>query len=156
MSENCNIDDISSQQLLTPTLMKSSPWFLLSLLLSALLVSCDKGEDPFPKSGETFKGSFTRYESKKDPVSSNVQLRFKNGKFEGGSDQTNFPAICEGTYRLKGEMLNFRNSCMFPANFDWSLILVGDFNYERKADSLIISRSYDWGGSDVYRLRVDG
>jgi hypothetical protein len=135
--------------------MKTFRGFLLSYVLGMILISCDKGEDPFPKSGETFKGSFTRYESKKDPVSANVQLRFKNGKFEGGSDQVNFPAICEGTYRLKGEMLNFRNSCMFPANFDWSLILVGDFDYERKSDSLIISRSYDWGGRDEYRLKVE-
>ncbi len=135
--------------------MKTFRGFLLSYVLGMILISCDKGEDPFPKSGETFKGSFTRYESKKDPVSSNVQLRFKNGKFEGSSDQVNFPAICEGTYRIKGEMLNFRNSCMFPANFDWSLILVGDFDYERKSDSLIISRSYDWGGRDEYRLKKE-
>ena len=130
---------------------------MMALVMMGMLMAtaCDKGEDPFAKGGETFKGSFKRIESGKQTVASSVQLRFKNGAFEGGSDQINYPAICEGSYSLKGEMLNFRNSCYFPANFDWSLILVGDFNYERKSDSLIISRSYDWGGRDEYRLKKE-
>jgi hypothetical protein len=135
--------------------MISMRTMVMMMLVMLVGTACDKGDDPFPKSGNTYKGRFTRFESGKQPQTSNVQLRFKNGKFEGGSDQINFPAICEGSYSTKGEMLNFRNSCMFPSNFDWSLILVGDFNYEIKSDSLIISRSYDWGGNDVYRLKAE-
>lgn len=98
-------------------------------------------------------GTFMRGGPLIDPLPSNVTLRFRDGVFEGTSDTQHYPAICNGTYSVKGTKINFRNKCVFTANFDWSFILAGDFEYEQRGDSLIIRRGYEGGNYDQYMLK---
>lgn len=100
-----------------------------------------------------YMGTFMRGGPLIDPLPSNVTLRFRDGVFEGTSDSQNYPAICNGTYKVKGDNINFRNKCVFPANFDWSFILAGDFELEQHGDSLMMRRSYDGGNFDQYILK---
>lgn len=103
-----------------------------------------------------YMGTFMRGGPLIDPLPSNVTLRFRDGVFEGTSDSQNYPAICNGTYKVKGDNINFRNKCVFPANFDWSFILAGDFELEQRGDSLMMRRSYEGGNYDQYMLKKAG
>jgi len=131
--------------------------FILLAIVSLTLAGCKDAFDPISDGDNvTYMGIFFRGGPLIDPLPSNVTLRFRDGVFEGTSTENNYPAICNGTYSIKGTKINFRNKCIFPANFDWGLILAGDFEYELKGDSLKIRRSYEGGNYDQYMLKKAG
>ena len=128
--------------------------FILLSIASLTFAGCGDDYDPISDGGDaTYSGAFFRGGPLINPLPANVTLRFKGGVFEGTSDAQNYPAICNGTYSVKGTKINFRNKCVFPANFDWSFILAGDFNYEQRGDSLFLRRNYDGGNYDQYLLK---
>jgi hypothetical protein len=121
---------------------------------SLTLAGCSNDFDPISDGDNVvYMGTFLRGGPLIDMGSSNVTLRFRDGVFEGTSTENNYPAICNGTYSVKGTKINFRNKCIFPANFDWGLILAGDFDYEQRGDSLFIRRGYEGGNYDQYMLK---
>lgn len=123
-------------------------------IASLSLAGCSDAFDPIAdKDDVTYTGTFMRGGPLIDPLPSDVTLRFKDGSFEGTSSSDNYPAICNGSYSVKGSTISFRNKCLFPANFDWSFILAGDFEYEQRGDSLFIRRGYDGGNYDQYMLK---
>jgi hypothetical protein len=127
---------------------------IILAIASLILQGCNNDYDPISDGDNVvYMGAFMRGGPLIDPMPSNVTIQFKNGVFEGTSNETNYPAICNGTYSVKGTNINFRNKCMFPANFDWSFILAGDFDYAQRGDSLIIRRSYEGGNYDQYMLK---
>ena len=130
---------------------------ILLAIASLTIVGCKDSFDPIAdKDNVVYMGTFMRGGPLIDPLPSNVTIRFRDGVFEGTSDTQNYPAICNGTYSVKGTNINFRNKCVFPANFDWSFIVAGDFEYELKGDSLKIRRSYEGGNYDQYMLKKAG
>ena len=71
-----------------------------------------------------YTGTFFR-----DGIYSNVELAFNDWEFTGTSETDNFPAICNGSYTLSDSVVSFQNKCSYTANFDWTLILSGNWNY---------------------------
>ena len=122
------------------------------LLVSALaLAGCDK--EWFGKSIEgRYTGTFTRTGSGNTPTS-NVTLEFNDGKFTGASDMTTYPAICNGDYSTSGKKLKVTNKCFFTANFDWTFIFTGEYEYELNGDNLRITRRHSASQVDVYELK---
>ncbi|HAN78614.1 MAG TPA: hypothetical protein DCQ31_13055 [Bacteroidales bacterium] len=92
----------------------------------------------------TYTGTFWR-----EKGSSEVSLELKNGKFTGGSNQNHFPAICSGSYTVKGNIITFSNECFFTADFDWSLILSDDFELLKTDEGLNLKSMKN---SDQYKL----
>jgi hypothetical protein len=45
------------------------------------------------------------------------------------------------------------DSLGYTADFDWTLILSGEFNYSANGDNLTISRQYSTGVKDIYKLK---
>jgi hypothetical protein len=79
-------------------------------------------------------------------------LDFPN--FSGSSDIPKYPAIGQGTYYSDNDAnLRFTNQSLFTADFDWSLILNGDYITTMTGDSLVFSKSYPNGWVDVYKLK---
>lgn len=121
--------------------------FLVSVLA---LTGCDK--EWFGKSIEgRYTGTFTRTGAGATPVS-NVTLEFSDGKFTGVADMATYPAICNGDYNTSGKKLNVTNKCFFTANFDWTLIFSGEYDYELNGDKLRITRRYSPSQMDIYVL----
>jgi len=71
---------------------------------------------------------------------SNVIIEFTSNQFSGESDVTNFPAVCTGTYTLEDGGIIFENECFFTADFDWTLILKGTYQYQVTGSRLEIMR----------------
>ncbi|HEX2628716.1 MAG TPA: hypothetical protein VHM26_06890, partial [Chitinophagaceae bacterium] len=69
-------------------------------------------------------GTFTR--TGMDTAS--VNILFDGTNFSGSSDRVNYPAICHGSFDLNDNLIRFNDSCAWTANFDWSLILSGQYN----------------------------
>ncbi len=102
---------------------------------------------------EAYTGTFQRQQSSGQSTPSNVSITFAAGKFSGQSDRANYPAICNGSYSVSGAKLNVANACMFTANFDWSLIFGGEYNYTLNEKSLKIWRTNNDGSVDMYQLQ---
>ncbi len=119
--------------------------FLFTTLLSIML-SCNKNETevsiPTTTNGN-YIGIFER-----NGITSNVQLNLINGAFDGQSTVQKFPAICSGTYIIAGNTMTFENGCAWTAEFDWTLILSGEWNYTLNGTTLILTKS----NGDKYTL----
>lgn len=111
------------------------------LILLLLLLGCTKTEDvqeTFIISGD-YSGTFGRTNIKTGwCCNSEVTISFTDSTFAGSSEQHYFPAICAGDIELAENKVFFQNRCVWPAHFDWSLILSEDWNYELFGNQLRI------------------
>lgn len=104
------------------------------LVFLLFLFACTKTENnpkPISMSGEYF-GAFSRINVESGYVFFNteVKLSFTDSTFSGTSEQQYYPAICSGDIDFEENKIIFQNECVWPAHFDWSLILSEDWNYE--------------------------
>lgn len=123
--------------------MKS--YLLIFLLSLTSLISCNKDEVTNYNIEGNYTGIFKRGEN-----SSNVILQLQNNEFSGSSTEgyVKFPAICKGTYIIENKEIIFENTCIWTAEFDWSLILSGNWNYSYKNNRLTLKNSI----GDIYIL----
>ncbi|MTI29605.1 hypothetical protein E1171_02165 [Cytophagales bacterium RKSG123] len=77
------------------------------------------------------------FERDKEQIKVNLELL--NKEFTGNSNKDKFPAICRGTYFLEGNKIQFENFCNWNADFDWTLILAGDWKYQISNQLLILT-----------------
>ena len=78
-----------------------------------------------------YSGTFKRTNSVTGwTCSSHVTLSITDTTFVGTSDQQYFPAIGSGKFEKTGMELNFINEGVWPAHFDWSLILSDKWRFE--------------------------
>ncbi|WP_241748736.1 META domain-containing protein [Aestuariibaculum suncheonense] len=109
-----------------------------------LILSCNSDdESPQAVINGEYIGIFERGEN-----NSNVELIFNNGNWRGESEVVKFPALCNGTYSSSGNVITFENACPWTAEFDWSLILTGEWNYSLDGNSLILTKT----NGDKYTL----
>ncbi|MDA3868117.1 MAG: hypothetical protein PF489_15405 [Salinivirgaceae bacterium] len=119
--------------------------FLLPVLLIAFIGCKDDDDNTNPPDtiqGE-YAGTFER-----DGNTSNVELTFSNGKFEGESNLEKFPALCKGTYTISGDTITFIDLCSWTTEFDMTLILTGDWHYTFNSNMLVLSKF----NGDTYKL----
>ncbi len=136
--------------------------FLIFGLCVFSLINCSKPEKE--SQDKTFKikegkysGIFYRTISWKPTEYAVVNITFTSNKWEGTSDEAYYPVICHGTYELKDSVITFNNECAFSTNFDWSLILAGDYDFLVENDTLKFSRiisidSANFVSKNVYKL----
>jgi hypothetical protein len=127
--------------------------FIVFLAVSLLFIACSK-DDTIGNLDGTYSGTFTRTDpSGGNTPTANVNLEFTEDGFTGRSDMANYPAICSGSYTLEGNKIKPLNKCVFPANFDWSFIFNGEYNYEFDGTNLKIWKEYNSGSKDIYLLK---
>ena len=101
----------------------------LALILVTGLLSCNK-----EKFEEEIEGNYTGTFQRVSPTGfygpQQVSLHLKDNSFSGESANARNPAICHGSWEPGSSTINFKNACMWTADFDWTLILDGEFKYE--------------------------
>lgn len=95
-----------------------------------------------------YKGTFSR--SGGDVV--DVSISFFENKFEGQSTRQKYPAICGGSYGRDNSSITFTDSCVWTADFDWTLILDGRYNLTENGADIRIWRTNGLQ-TDEYLLR---
>ncbi|GEO12179.1 hypothetical protein SAE01_46750 [Segetibacter aerophilus] len=119
------------------------------------MTGCEKNVEEKVFFSGKYSGTFERTTGAGSKVSSNVSITFNDANYSGTSDRMKFPAICNGTYSTKNNEIHFTNSCMWTADFDWSLILNNDYTYKSSGDSLEIKREYAGQMTDLYKLKKE-
>jgi len=123
----------------------------LILLIPILLLTsltCEREPDMIPSG--TYTGTFQRQDTFGDGEISNVTITFSKYSWTGESDVHNYPAIGYGSYSLKKDKVTFDNKSQFTADFDFSLILSGDFFISINNDQVRISRDYSGAPNDTW------
>lgn len=122
--------------------MKTTLFILM--ILGITIISCDNDDynSELNINGD-FIGIFERSGN-----TSNVELTFDNGSFSGESDINKFPALCNGSYSISGNIINFENACAWTAEFDWTLILAAEWTFSINNNELIMIKE----NGDKYTL----
>lgn len=120
--------------------------------LAVLIVSCKKEASTVNIPNGIYSGTFQRL-TDTGGVTSNVSISIVNQTWEGQSQFPKYPALCRGIYKyLDADSMYFENSCPWTAEFDWSLILSGNYKVVLSGKSLEISRKYSNVYLDIYKL----
>lgn len=122
--------------------MRTKNIIFFSLVIT--IFSCSKEVENIESSIDgNYIGIFER-----NGTTSNVELTFRNGTWSGESEIVKFPALCNGSYSSSGNVLTIENACVWTAEFDWSLILSGDWNYNMNGKTLFLKNA----SGDTYTL----
>lgn len=125
----------------------------LPILLLITLISCNKSDrDTSTPTDGTYEGTFKRYHQEGSQTA-NVRLTFTGSSWSGASNINKYPALGSGAFTVAEAGIKFNNKTVWTADFDWTLILDGDYIEMRDGDSLRITKSYGNGWVDVYRLK---
>jgi len=84
---------------------------------------------------------------------SHVSIIFSSGNYSGQSEMNYYPVIGKGTFKIFSDSISFRASMVYTANFDWTLILSGDYKIKMNNSELEIWRDYDNSSKDIYKLK---
>jgi len=127
-------------------------FFFIIFCLALFFISCKKTTSNFIIPNGTYSGTFQRLTDTGGPIS-NVTITFSGNTWTGQSQYAKYPALCHGAYREKSaDSITFENACPWTAEFDWSLILSGDYKIIISDKNLQINRSYSGVYSDIYKL----
>jgi len=105
------------------------------IIIVSLLFSCTK--DPGTPSGD-LNGVYAGTYVQTGTITSNayIKLVFVGSNFSGeGSDA--LQSICNGSYQITGDSIDFKNYCSTP---DADLLLAGNYKIRTTGDSLYFSR----------------
>lgn len=105
--------------------------FLIGLCI--FFSSCSD-DDTYSDINGNYTGFFERGER-----TGEVSLSFNDGIYTGATEFAKFPAICEGNYVVNNNTISFSNVCIWTAEFDWSLILNGDWRFTLQDNELILT-----------------
>jgi hypothetical protein len=122
---------------------------IVTMIFAAL--ACESEGDIHLPEGK-YSGYFTRSTVDEDGVPSRVTLMFAGNTFTGNSEVPKHPAICQGTYVIEGDKITFINNCPWTADFDWTLILSGEYVINVDGDQVKLFRDYNGKQTDVYLL----
>src|SRR5699024_9165897 len=86
-------------------------------------------------------------------ISNPVTLKFIEGdQYQSSANPDRIPAGGNGTYKKKGSTINFTDVNIWTADFDWNLILNGEYEFQQKGDQLILSAHKNEVGLYKYEL----
>ena len=128
---------------------------IVLIVVGLISFACSSDDVTVISINGVYEGSFHRESPNAKWEGAMVKVSFADGVFVGESDIPNYPAICEGTYSLKGDNIVFSNNCVWTTEFDASFILDGEYEIRKTADILSISRSYAGQTYDVYTLTLE-
>jgi hypothetical protein len=123
------------------------------IIFFAIFWSCASEESPVLTNIDgTYAGQFYLAVPNTDFVSSEVTLIFDNGRFTGISSKIKYPAICRGTYEIVGNKIKFANECFWTAEFNWGLMLSGEYTYTKTNGELVSLVREEGENSYIYTL----
>ncbi|HYE55132.1 MAG TPA: hypothetical protein VD996_09825 [Chitinophagaceae bacterium] len=127
--------------------------FFMAIIAVIGLASCKKDTTDNITLTGTYTGTFVRYGPAVDGIPASVTITFTGNEFSGTGQLPTYPALCNGTFSINGNKGTFENKCVWTANFDWTLILNGEYDIHIDGDNLYIYRSYNGAYFDSYNLK---
>ena len=139
------------------------PLWIAFFILIFGCVSCEKQGNLIASTPEesikgTYIGTFERITSAGLNPVSNVIITFADSTWNGQSDIGGYPTLCNGTFKISDNKIVFSNICAWTTDFDWSLILSGEWEFVKNGDSLTFTKKYGTQTNnpyyDIYQLII--
>ena len=115
---------------------------MLIAILSLTFSSCNNDDDNNQNQSlnGNYNGTFTVEYLNGDTFSNPVTVNFNDGNnYQSSGNNDYFPAGGSGTYEKSNSTIEFYDINYWTANFDWNLILGGEYDYSINGNKLIIS-----------------
>ena len=124
--------------------------FVIIIMIGVVMASCSKSKHNTAVG--TYKGTFQRQVNGAGAIAP-VTITFFDQAWQGQSGVDKYPALCRGNQSITGDNINFDNACVWTAEFDWSIILQGDYKLtSNDGEHMEFSRDYANGTKDIYKL----
>ena len=128
---------------------------MLIAILSLTFSSCNNDDDNNQNQSlnGNYNGTFTVEYLNGDTFSNPVTVNFNDGNnYQSSGNNDYFPAGGSGTYEKSNSTIEFYDINYWTANFDWNLILGGEYDYSINGNKLIISANRTDFGIYKYEL----
>ena len=125
------------------------------LVVSALLFSCSDSEDELnlPAFEGTYEGTFTvEYLERGDTFTNPVMVTFNNGTYASTSGPNRTPAGGSGKFEMGTNSVTFDDENFWTADFDWNLILSGEYSVTETESKIILTSRVDNVAVYTYEL----
>lgn len=134
--------------------MKTKILTLFLALGILVFTSCDSNDDTFVQiPNGNYTGIFTVEYTNGDTFSNPVTVGFIEENVYSSTDNADYyPAGGNGTFEIKGSTILFNDINIWTANFDWNLILSGEYNFSFNGNELVISANKNNVGFYKYEL----
>lgn len=100
-----------------------------------------------------YTGTFTVEYTNGNTFSKPVTVRFIEENVYSSTGNTDYyPAGGNGTFEINGSTILFNDIGVWTANFDWNLILNGEYDFSLNGNELIISANKNNVGFYKYEL----
>jgi hypothetical protein len=97
-----------------------------------------------------YSGTFQRQLSGGGGEIANVIITFSENTWTGQSDRSKYPALCHGTFSQDKSKIIFTDKCAWTAEFDWSLILAGTYDFTLDGKQLVITKGYSVKSTETF------
>lgn len=129
---------------------------ILIIVLFIAAQSCKNGNEVESNLSGTYQGTFIRSSMTAKYMPAEVTITFTEKGYTGTSNIIKYPAIGSGTYKIIGDTIKFLGNGYWTADFDWSLIMSGDYILTKEGSEIIIQKDYKDSNKtfDTYRLKL--
>ncbi|OGU75359.1 MAG: hypothetical protein A2V93_09845 [Ignavibacteria bacterium RBG_16_34_14] len=115
--------------------------FLLIVILICFFYSCAEEEIYSTFEDGVYEGTFTMVESNNTIHTGKVTFSFIHNKYICIPESQFLPPSGGGNFQISKNILTLEDKVAHTANFDWSLILNGKFNFTYDGKKLILKQN---------------
>ena len=135
------------------TIMKRPYFIILTLFISTIMLSCNEEEMNTIEWEGTYEGTFTvEYLASGDTFTNPVTVNFSGNRYSSSTGDNRFPAGGNGTFVLDNNSVTFNDENFWTADFDWNLILNGNYTITESETSITLSATKNNVGIYTYEL----
>ncbi|RDC56478.1 hypothetical protein DU508_12875 [Pedobacter chinensis] len=117
---------------------------LILIMLFTFTAGCKKPSKDAIISNGNYSGIFkVNVPDVSTPKTYLIFISFENGKFNIVPDLTRKPIGGSGTYSINGNIASFVDKNFWTADFDWNLILSGEYTIEINGDNLTLTKRFE-------------
>lgn len=138
--------------------MKSKICHIVLIVIVLVTNSCTSNDDEpsTPNLTGTYSGTFRVEYQNGETFSNPVEVSFMSeNKYNSSGNDKYIPAGGSGTYEVNESIIDFKDINYWTANFDWNLILNGEYEYSLTSDQLTLSAHKNEMGLYTYKLNKE-
>ncbi len=127
---------------------------LLLLVISNTNSCSEKDLDGSIPAGD-YTGTFSVNYADGSTYSGPVTVSFSSDNtYTSSGNEDRYPAGGNGSYSIRRGQFSFEDKNLWTANFDWGLILNGEYTYSFTNDKLTLTKTKDGSSTYTYVLSV--
>ncbi|HSP88994.1 MAG TPA: hypothetical protein VLN45_12735 [Ignavibacteriaceae bacterium] len=114
---------------------------LFFILLAFTFNTCTEEEIFFTPGNGTYEGIFTIVESNNSTQSGKVTFTLSNNNYSSSPEKRYLPPAGGGAFQINKNKIFLEDKIIHTADFDWTLILNGEFEFTYDGVKLILTQN---------------